>query len=128
LNNQIQNILFRAPAFVWGFLLFYFTLLPSKRLPQEWADLNDKIFHVLIFFIWTSLILLAILRYPIKKSLSITKLSLISILVIALGGLIEILQHTLVTGRRGDWWDFLANSIGTLLAALLWSFIQGRRA
>ena len=35
------------------------------------------------------------------------------------GGLTEILQEYLVPGRTGDWFDFLADSIGTLLGVLV---------
>lgn len=128
MNGKIRNILFKAPAIVWGFLLFYFTLLPSDNLPDGLVDVNDKILHALIFFIWTALIILGILRYPIQKSPSKKLLILVMLITISLGGLIEVLQDALITGRKGDWLDFVANSIGALFAVLLWSFIRGRKA
>lgn len=128
MTDKTKNILFKTPALVWGFLLFYFTLLPSEELPKDLADLNDKMLHALIFFIWTSLIIVGLLRYPIKKTLSPRLLKSLCFIVITAGGLIEVLQYTLVPGRSGDWWDFLANSVGTVIAALLWSILIGRRA
>lgn len=38
---------------------------------------------------------------------------------IAMSGCIELLQTYCTTSRSGDWLDFLANSIGVLLATLL---------
>ena len=44
-------------------------------------------------------------------------------LPIALGGLLELAQKYLTTYRSGDWMDFLANSLGVLLAIPLGLFV-----
>ncbi|WP_372917903.1 VanZ family protein [Salegentibacter sp.] len=43
----------------------------------------------------------------------------ISVLAIAFGMLIEVLQGALTSFREPDWWDILANSLGVMSAALL---------
>lgn len=120
--------LYHAPALLWGFLLFYFTLIPSDSLPNDLKDISDKPLHMLIFFIWSGLIMLAIARYPKTKVLSKIQLTGVWLLCTLVGGLIEILQDTLITGRRGDWLDFLSNSLGAMLMVVLWSIIQGRKS
>jgi len=120
--------LYHAPALIWGFLLFYFTLIPSERLPSDLVDVNDKLMHLSIFFIWAGLIMLAIARYPKTKALKRNQFIGVWLLCSLLGGLIEILQDTLVTGRQGDWLDFWSNSIGAMLMVVLWSIIQGRKS
>ena len=49
-----------------------------------------------------------------------------------LGGLLEIMQATLTSTRSGEWMDFLADSFGVFLgavvAAMLFYFLRGRRS
>lgn len=45
---------------------------------------------------------------------------------IAMSGIIEILQEYCTTYRGGDWFDFLANTIGVTLATLVAYFIIRR--
>ena len=35
------------------------------------------------------------------------------------GGLIEIIQDQLIEGRGGDWFDFIADSLGSMLGLLI---------
>jgi len=37
----------------------------------------------------------------------------------AYGGTLEIMQATVFSGRSGDWFDFVANSVGCLTAFLI---------
>lgn len=45
---------------------------------------------------------------------------------IAMGGLVELAQAYLTTYRSGDWFDFLANSVGVILATLVAVPVYGR--
>ena len=49
------------------------------------------------------------------------------IISIAYGGLTEIIQENLVPSRTGDWYDFLADSIGTGLGALVFCLFFHRK-
>ena len=49
------------------------------------------------------------------------------IISIAYGGLTEIIQETFVPGRTGDWFDFLADSIGTSIGALVFYLFFHRK-
>ena len=57
----------------------------------------------------------------ISKGLVYQKKALLLAVVISIfyGGLTEILQEYFVPGRTGDWFDFLADSIGTLLGVFV---------
>lgn len=87
-------------------------LAPQADSPQLFA-LADKVVHTLAF---AALALLGLRAYP-------THLLVICILLIALGGLIEIVQGYTST-RSQEWEDFLADilgvGLGTLLARLFW--------
>ena len=87
-------------------------LAPQADSPQLFA-LADKVVHTLTF---AALALVGLRAYP-------TNLLVICILLIALGGLIEIVQGYTST-RSQEWEDFLADilgvGLGTLLARLFW--------
>ena len=49
------------------------------------------------------------------------------IISIAYGGLTEIMQEYLIPYRTGDWLDFLADSIGTIVGALVFYLFFHRK-
>lgn len=106
----------------------YMTLLPAEEIPKGLKDMNDKVIHAGIFFFTASLIILASLRYNLKRRLKPARYFGIFFLCIAYGGIIELLQYYYVPMRSGDWFDFWANNTGALIAVLCWSFLSGRRA
>lgn len=48
------------------------------------------------------------------------------LLPILYGGLIEILQENFFYPRTGDWWDWLADIVGTLIGCVV-AFVVARR-
>ena len=53
------------------------------------------------------------------------KAKLYSLLIcIFYGGLIEILQGTIFIERSADWFDFLADGVGSLVGLLLYNWIE----
>ena len=87
-------------------------LAPQADSPQLFA-LADKVVHTLAF---AALALVGLRAYP-------KQLFLVCALLIALGGLIEVVQGYTST-RSQEWEDFFADilgvGLGTLLARLVW--------
>lgn len=86
----------------------------------------DKIVHFCMYF---GLAFVASCNYIYvnRGEISINRLLLGAILIpILYGGLLEILQANFFS-REGDWWDFLANTLGALSAIPLaiWFKNQG---
>ena len=93
------------------------SLIREYRLPLmldfSW---RDKLFHALAYCILGVLFSIE-LR---KDSIEGTKCILLSILLpIAFGGLIELLQEFFFAPRVGDWFDFIANAVGVVMAYLI---------
>jgi VanZ family protein len=78
---------------------------PHLEGPLLW----DKADHFIAYF---GLALLAALGWGLRRSLLLVVLG-----VIALGGILELLQA--VTGRDAEWGDMLANTLGALCGAAL---------
>ncbi len=108
-----------TPAFCWGIFVTYMSLTPGDELPRLLVQMNDKFLHAGIYFFSAFLIYLAFVRYHFKNRLSAKKLVLILVICVVFGGLIELAQHYLVHNRKGDWYDFTANTLGAVLSVLM---------
>jgi VanZ family protein len=80
----------------------------------------DKIGHFGLYFTLMSVIILE------HKNLfqNTRQLLLVALIPFFFGNLIEILQMTLTTNRKGEILDALANSAGITIALFLWLFIK----
>ena len=83
-------------------------LAPQAHTPQLFA-LADKVAHTLAF---ASLALVGLRAYP-------QYILIVCILLIGLGGLIEVVQGYTST-RSQEWEDFFADILGVGLGASLW--------
>lgn len=101
-------------AVLWAILLILLSAAPAKSLPKVslWTDLIgvDKLAHALVYGVFTVLLYL-----PFRKS--VINAGFWSVFVAtAFGGLMELLQATLSTGRAYDLADMLANFVGAVIA------------
>ena len=97
----------RALFWVMCFAVLAGALAPQTDSPQLFA-LADKVVHTLAF---TALALVGLRAYP-------THLLVVCALLIALGGLIEVVQGYTST-RSQEWEDFLADILGVVLGTVL---------
>lgn len=106
----------------------YATLLPGQEVPMEWAELNDKLIHVLIYFFTALLIYLGFVRFNLRNQIRRRQVWFIVLLCTVYGGVIELLQYYFVPNRAGEWLDFFANAAGSILCLLLVTSIARNRA
>lgn len=99
-------------------LILYLTLVP-KPLPDNdipfWEH-TDKIVHAIMF---GALYVCAWLDLWRGRRPALSRSWLLTVPVIATGGLVELLQQAMAMGRGGSWGDFAADIAGTLAALLL---------
>lgn len=84
---------------------------PGFQLPYA-----DKIAHFTFYLVAAVLGVLALRERSGSRMGLNGALWLAAIALAAYGGLIEVLQAVLPTGRSPEWGDFLANSLGLLAA------------
>lgn len=105
------------PAIVAVIIFYLCCLIPTNDIPDVEFDFfipTDKIVHFLMYF-GLSIVASFNYIYDRKGKIIILKLVAFAILVpIVYGGLIEILQAEYFIGRSGDWYDFLADVLGSL--------------
>lgn len=123
----MKKILDRLPRFSLSTIIvaatLYFTLFP-KPLGAEHVPLfagADKVAHAVMFF-GVAYCLLLDFRRGRKEKRAVEPVAVLLFSVL-LGGLIELAQWQLATGRSGDWLDFAADAVGALSgvgACVLW--------
>lgn len=93
-----------------------------KDVPSTGISNEDKVFHVLAYFLF------ALLTYNGLKNMSINKAILISLVFVTTYGIIiEVLQYVLTSHRSFDLYDALANFTGAILASILLKIRQNRK-
>jgi len=118
MHYTLQQLTRQADRLAFGLALVIgvLSLLPLDRLPE--VAVSDKLEHLLAYGL---LGLLATLRRQTPRTLLLTLL-----LVIAYGAAIEILQP--YAGRFMELGDFIANSSGAFLGALIARWTRYRSA
>ena len=108
---------------VWFAVILYLSLTPAADIPKL-SILSlpyfDKVVHFTMYFVMS--LLLAGYFHQFKKY-SNTKILLINaITLIAVGGLLEILQFELPINRDCSWGDFAFNTTGAITGTLLYLY------
>ena len=108
-------------------VIFYLSTASPSALPlPEMPKIEgfDKIVHMLMYAV---LALVLVLETTRRNNLGYY--SLVILFPILYGGLLEILQHYFFPPRTGDWFDFLANTIGVLIGfAMATVLLNGAKA
>lgn len=114
------------PTVIASIIFYLCCLIPISDIPGGFEFPipipADKIVHFLMFFGLSGVSALYYV-YDNKGNVKISKLVIGAILIpILYGGIIEILQTNFFPPRTGDWFDFLADSLGSLatLPPILW--------
>ncbi|OFX37180.1 MAG: hypothetical protein A2X08_06275 [Bacteroidetes bacterium GWA2_32_17] len=122
-----MNISF-IKAIIWAILIFIGSYISGNSL-NEIKFINIPGFDKIIHFTWYFVLTLFVLAGTDKW---LGKIKFISFLIIVLmcvsyGALMEYLQGTLFVARSMDIFDFIANSTGTIVGAILFSGLYKRK-
>jgi VanZ family protein len=97
-------------------ILLYLTLAPARDLPK--VSMWDKAEHSIAWFVLAGV---GLAFWPARPRR-------VAAFALALGALIEVLQAVMPLGRDGDWRDWVADSVGVMVALLVWAAVLGFRA
>ena len=106
------------PGILCGIVILILTGLPGSVFPHTKPLLGfDKVVHVLMYATFAFLCICGYRKQFVAngKTYRTKALRLATIISILYGGITELMQEYLVPSRTGDWYDFLADTIGTLL-------------
>ena len=105
-----------------GIIILVLTGLPGSVFPRVKPVVGlDKVAHLCMYAVFAFLCLWGYRKQFISNGITYKRKAILLAVVISIayGGLTELMQEYLVRSRTGDWVDFLADSIGTLLGATI---------
>jgi hypothetical protein len=108
---------------VWFLFILSLCAIPGRMIPSSnWLELLsfDKLVHTSIFFILVGLWIV----YVLKRNSSLFLIAIGALLAAFYGGAIEWMQANVFSERSADWYDFIADSFGCLVAYLCRDWIQ----
>ena len=132
---RLANLLERLtrnsyPGLLCGIIIMVLTGIPGSCLPHVKPIIGlDKVVHLFMYATFAFLCLWGYRKQFISNGKAYQKRALLLAVVISIfyGGLTEMLQEYLVPGRTGDGFDFLADSIGTLLGVTVFYLFYRRK-
>ena len=110
------------PGILCGIVILILTGLPGSCFPHVKPAIGlDKVVHIIMYSAFAFLCLWGYRKQFLSNGIQYRKKAILLAIIISIayGGLTEIIQENLVPSRTGDWYDFLADSIGTGLGALV---------
>ena len=112
------------PGIAWFFLLAVLLAIPGSEFPEtdNWFKKlqPDKWIHAGLFGVLAWLFMKPFLKTPGQKNMRVYVL-LIMILTSLWGLATEFLQESVVKGRSFDYWDWVADSAGAVIAWLFFN-------
>lgn len=114
-----MKIIFKAfiPAIIWFIFTAVLFFMPGSAFPSTglFGIQNlDKVIHAALFFVLTTLLAYPFFKLPNLKV--IMPLIYITIGLIAYGVGVEFIQKYFIANRSFDFYDIVADSIGTLIS------------
>jgi VanZ family protein len=110
-------------ALAWLVVLFYLSHQPILPVPMVFS-FQDKVVHALAYGVLAALLLAA--RRPGADGYSRAQI-LGSILIASLYGITDEWHQSFVPGRSPDFWDWVADTTGAVIAVLLIAHVIRRR-
>ncbi|WP_054852634.1 VanZ family protein [Olleya sp. ITB9] len=107
-------------SFSYSLLLLYVCLVNVNEV-VEISSYNDKLTHLIAYFLFTSVWFLFF--YGFQKKTKKQALTGSFIFAIVFGIIIEVLQKVLTEHRQADYKDVIANVIGALIAVIIINLI-----
>lgn len=111
-KTKMQNILryWKTIATSGGILYASLVRKPYFTLPS--ISYSDKWAHIVMYMLFGAVLLWELSNNKVKKN---TRIVISLALPILYGGLIEILQEQFFYPRTGDWIDWVADIVGTIM-------------
>ena len=118
------------PGILCGIVILILTGLPGSLFPPVKPAVGlDKVAHIVMYAGFAFLCIWGYRQQYLSRSKDYRRkaLALAATIGIAYGGITELMQEHLVPTRTGDWFDFIADTIGVLAGLLFFSLFFNRK-
>jgi len=116
---------YNIAGILWAIFIFILCSLPGYTIPHyRWTDLLsiDKAVHAFLFGVLTLLLIRGFKKQTQFSFLHLHTLVIVFIISVSYGGLLELMQNYCFIDRSGSWFDFIANTTGSLIAIAINSY------
>ena len=103
---------------VYTLALTIASLIHLKDIPSLGSAFDDKIYHLLAYFLFTMLVFNYCNSKSFKNSIIIS-----AVFTVVYGIILEVLQYVLTTHRTFDVYDAVATTFGVLLAVMMLTYL-----
>ncbi len=108
---------YHLPIILYLILIFILSSVPGDNLPELGFELNDKLIHLGVYFFAYLLFYLSFSNFR-KESLISGNPLVFSLIFTNLYAILDELHQALVPNRSAEFFDFVADFIGSLLGLL----------
>lgn len=109
---------YQLPMIIWAALIFVASSIPASSMPKIGILSYDKLIHGIIFCFFGLLLYRGFERRVTPIKMQWLRMAIVLGIVMIYGALDEFHQ-SFVPGRNEDFFDFLADTIGGIIAILL---------
>jgi VanZ family protein len=108
-----------GPAILWALFVFVMCAIDLGDVGRSHLFFPgfDKLTHCGFFFVMMVLYCNGLIRQQSVSAISYKSLTIITLIAVVYGGLIELLQLWVFTWRSGEWNDLFADTVGASMGA-----------
>ena len=104
--------------FAWTIFVTVLSLMPDAGNHVEWIPYQDKLAHLFMYFV------LSICICQLNPKSTFRWVITAFLIACFYGFCLECIQGAFITGRHFDYFDIIANIIGSLVGSLLNNFLR----
>ena len=112
------------PSIIWVLVIAVGSFIPSSSIPT--VVVSDKWIHFIFYAIFSFLLFLSSLSNTKRSNSIVNRWTYVFIIGAIVGVLVEIIQHSIISGRQGEWMDIVANCLGLFFALILSEIIKSK--
>ena len=118
---------FNIAGIAWAIFIFILCAIPGYSIPKyDWAELLsiDKLIHTILFAVLSVLFMRGFKKQDDFPALRLHTIPFVFLFCIAYGGSLELMQAYCFIDRSGSWFDFIANSAGTVTGYFVYIYLR----
>jgi Predicted integral membrane protein len=116
-----RKIILCLPSVIFAILIFVLSHLPSDLIPPNVFNLQDKLLHAFVFFLFGISLLIAFSNVNNKR-----KVLILVFLIGSIYGMLDELHQLYVPGRVCDITDWMADSFGVAISLFFRAKVQAK--
>jgi len=112
------------PSIIWVVVIAIGSFIPSSTIPT--IVVSDKWIHFVFYAIFSFLLFLSSLSNTNRSNSIVKRWAYVFIIGAIVGVFVEIIQHSIISGRQGEWMDIVANCLGLFFALIPSEIIKSK--